>query len=380
MKSLIVLGAGQMQCSIIRKIRELGHKSIVCDINPNSPGVSLADEFYEISTMDYESILDLAVRLKIDGILTTSDAPIVIVSKVSEKLGLKGPTFESTKFTTNKYLLRSKLKSEGIKTPWFYKIDNLDEFKRISDKITFPFIIKPVDSSASRGVSIVKQEEDFGLQFKDTLEYSKQNYVLIEEFIKGREYSVETLTQNDQTDVIAITEKTLFASEHSFVESRHVVPANLPLNREKEINSLVKQSIQALGLNSCPTHTEVILTEKGPYIIEIAARLGGDFITSDLVPLATGVDMERNLISLTLGEPIQTEKTKNAFAGVQFLDSDLISNNNEKLNNLENIFFAEFPETNSPASKVVKNSLDRCGYYICVANDYNTLIKRLDLI
>ena len=111
--------------------------------------------------------------------------------------------------------------------------------------------------------------------------YSRHHQVLIEDFIVGREFSVETFTQNNETSIVAITEKMVIGEKQGyFVEDTHIEPARISEQEYKLIADTVLNAIKLIGLDNCPSHTEVKLNDTGAYIIEIACRLGGDYITS----------------------------------------------------------------------------------------------------
>lgn len=376
MKKLLILGAGIIQVPIIKKAKESGYYTIVADYDPKAPGFKYADKASTVSTIDKEAVLALAKEEQIDGILTTSDYPVNVVAYVGKKLGLPAMSQDVAEICTNKYLQRTLFLDNNIKTP-FFKLcgenQNLDEFKE------FPYIIKPSDSSASRGVRMVSNTEELRNAFNDALSYSRTKQVLIESFIEGREFSVETLTQDGFTHIVNITEKITKGEELGyFVEDVHLEPARLTNEERNLITDEVLGAISVIGFNNCPSHTEVKLNEKGAYIIEIACRLGGDYITSDLVPLSTGVDMLDNLIRLAMGEPIDAVQKISKVSFIQFLNQDnyyeclkFIESNKDKI-----IRYEIEPKHDRP----IKSSLDRMGYIIMQVEDYSEFNKIMDLI
>jgi carbamoyl-phosphate synthase large subunit len=208
--------------------------------------------------------------------------------------------------------------------------------------------------------------------------YSRSGNLLLEEYIVGKEYSVETLTQNCKTHIIAITEKTVKGKDGLFfVEDRHIIPANLNEKEIELIQKTVLKLIDTLNLGDSATHTEIKINKNGVYIVEVGARLGGDFITSDLVPLATGVDMLENVILLALGFPVKVEQSIHMYSGIQFIQSEnynSIKNFIEKNPGLfEDFQIKPFIETE------LKSSFDRLGYFITVRSNRKELIDILDL-
>jgi len=305
-------------------------------------------------------VLKLAQEESVDGLLTTSDYPVRVVSYVGEKLGLPAMTQRVAQVCTNKYEQRQLFKESGVNTPFFIQCNiNSD----LSELTSFPYIVKPVDSSASRGVEEVHNASQLGEAVKVACELSRTGNAIVESFIGGKEFSVETLTQGGITHIIQITEKLTRGEEQGyFVEDTHIEPARINKEEADAIRSEVMKATIAVGVDNCPTHTEIKLWEGNPYIIEMACRLGGDYITSDLVPLSTGISMMENLIRLSVGEKIDTEVKYNKWSCVQFLNEanyyrckDFIVSGDSHIRN---------SEVGEYKGSVIKSSLDRLGYII----------------
>ena len=374
MSRLLILGAGQMQVPIIALAKELGHTTIVADFDPNAPGFKYADIKSTVSTIDKDAVLQLAQSEKVDGILTTSDYPVRVVAYVSEKLGLPAMTQKVAEVCTNKYAQRVLFKENGVNTPFFIKCDMDSD---LSDLTSFPYIVKPVDSSASRGVEEVHNKQQLHDAVKVACSLSRSGNAIVESFIGGKEFSVETLTQGGITHIIQITEKLTRGEEQGFfVEDTHIEPARISNEEANAIREEVLRGTKAVGVNNCPTHTEIKLWNGKPYIIEMACRLGGDYITSDLVPLSTGISMLENLIHLSLGESIDIEPKYQKWSCVQFLNEenyyscrDFIKSGNDHIRR---------SEVGEYRSSVIKNSLDRLGYIIMQANTKEEISELID--
>lgn len=359
-KKLLIIGAGIIQIPLIEKAKEMGFFVITIDVNIKAPGNVFADLSLKIDTNDKTNILKTAQEHKIDGILTTSDYPVRAVAYVCKQLGLPGLNEKSAELCTNKYLLRNHLQNNNFLTPKYILITNDSE----TEKVDFlPSIVKPVDSSASRGVTKINTKQELQNAYQIAKKFSKQGHVIVEEFITGREFSIETLTQNKKTAIVALTEKTVKGAENKFfVEDRHVIPANLTKEQENEVKIYVEKVVGSIDLGDAPTHTEIKITEKGIYIIEIGPRLGGDFISSDLVPLATGVDMSKNLCLLSTNQKINTEHKYQKYSGIQFINSEnyeAVTKFLQKKNQ-----FIKKMKIDDFVAKPLESSFDRLGYFI----------------
>jgi biotin carboxylase len=375
----MILGAGEAQTPIIQKCNELDLLTIVVDFDKDAVGFKYADQKVLISTIDYEEVLKVAIEYKIDGIITTSDYPVRSVAYVCEKLGLNGLNSKAAEISTNKYLLRKCLKDHNILSPGFIKISNLDQLNQEKHTINFPLIIKPVDSSASRGVKKIINKAELERYYLEALNHSKCGDVILEDYIEGPEYSIEALCYRENIHVLAITEKTTSGFENIFfVEDRHIIPANLTESAKKQISLTIIEAIKKIGLDNCAIHAEVKLTSKGPIIIEIGSRLGGDYISSDLVPLSTGIDMHKQAINICLNNEIDVIPTKLMYAGVQFINSD---NHKAAGIHLDGIYAnSGFERSDLKEFKKIslKSSLDRLGYYIVKGETRKELLCLLD--
>lgn len=376
MKKILILGAGEMQIPVIQKVNEMGYESIALDYDENAIGFKYAMKKYVVSSNDADKVLAVAKQEKADALLTTSDYPVNVVAKVSQILGLPAMSPEVANICTNKYLQRKLFSDNGINAPKFYLLsDSVD----IASYKEYPYIVKPIDSSASRGVKKVNDDSELAEAIKEAKSFSRTGQVLIEQFIGGKEYSVETLTQSGETTIVNITEKLVIGEEYGyFVEDTHIEPARISKHEWQLIEEEVKKALKLIKADNCPSHTEVKLWNGKPYIIEMACRLGGDYITSDLVPLSTGIDMLANLVRLSLGIPVEKERTINKVSCVQFLNQ----NNYDRCKQ-----FVDSKDSHIVRSEIreysdhrIENSLDRLGYVIMQADDYSTveeILKRI---
>jgi biotin carboxylase len=144
--------------------------------------------------------------------------------------------------------------------------------------------------------------------------------VLAEEFMTGPEVSVESFTVDDVTHIVTITDKMVTELPY-FVETGHTEPSRLPEAAQRDIRGVTLAAVSALHLHNGPTHTEIKVTPDGAKLVEIAARLGGDFITSKLVPLSSGVDLIDCSLSSVLGEPVRWERTLSRGAAIRYIQA-----------------------------------------------------------
>lgn len=310
-KKIMILGASILQLPAIEKAKEMGIDVIAVDINPEAVGFKVPGVIKEvISTIDTPAIVEAAKKHQIDGIMTlATDMPMRSVAAVAKEMRLIGITEDTAIKATDKSVMRQVLQEHGVPVPKFYKVSNIDEYLSAVRSFSEPFVVKPTDSSGSRGIYLVKDPdnlEQIKAAYSYTKQYSHNGVVVVEKYMVGPEVSVETLAMDGNVRVIQITDKITTGAPH-FVEIGHTQPTRLSEETAEEIKKVAVAANHAIGIGNGPSHTEIIVTSEGPKIVELGARLGGDCITTHLVPLSTGVNMVERCIRIALGERSETE-------------------------------------------------------------------------
>lgn len=323
-KKLMILGASILQVPAIKKAKEMGIEVVVLDMNEQAIGFNYADKSLVISTIDIEKVVKAAEQEKIDGIMTlASDMPMRSVAAVCKQLGLIGIDEQTAINATNKAQMRECLKAHGVPVPKFYRVSNEQEYKSATKNFTDKFIVKPADNSGSRGVFLVQDLLDEQLVNEAYLyskQYSRSGEVVVEEFMRGEEVSVETISIDGECHVIQITDKLTTGAPY-FVEMGHSQPTKHDQSTVQKIKQVAKSAVNAIGIKNGPSHTEIIITEEGPKIVELGARLGGDCITTHLVPLSTGVDLVESCILIALGVKPDLQKKFDMASAIRYIPS-----------------------------------------------------------
>lgn len=386
MKKIMILGASILQLPAIKKAKEMGLEVVVVDMNPAAIGFKEKNIKCEvISTIDTEKILEAARKHKIDGIMTlASDMPMRSVAKVSKEMKLIGIDEDTALRTTNKALMRECLFKNGIPVPEFFKVNSKNEFIDIIEyfkKKKMSCIIKPVDNSGSRGVDLISNftNMDFiNKSFEYSKKYSRNGDIIVEEYMEGPEVSVETLSINGICNVIQITDKLTTGAPY-FVEIGHNEPSMLNEEIKKEIAKVASAAVNAVGIKNGPSHTEIKVTKNGPKIVEIGARLGGDNITTHLVPLSTGIDMVKCCIQIALGEKVDLKAKISKGSAIRYFKTELgeiedIEGIEEakKINGIQQISLIY---NIGEKIKSIQNSTDRAGFVIAQAATPEEAIK-----
>lgn len=316
-KTIMILGASILQLPAIEKAVEMGMKVVALDMNPNAVGFGVSGVIKEvISTIDVPAAIEVAKKHNIDGVMTlATDMPMRTVAAVAKECGLVGISEETAIKATDKSVMREALKAGGVPVPKFFKVTNIEEFTSAVGSIEGPFMVKPADSSGSRGIIKVEDRTDLESAYEYTKQFSRNGIVVVEECMVGPEVSVETLAIDGEVHVIQITDKITTGAPH-FVEMGHTQPTRLGC--ADEIKKVAIAANKTVGIENGPSHTEIIVTNVGPKIVEIGARLGGDCITTHLVPLSTGVNMVEACIRIALGEKPDIIPTLNCGSAIRY--------------------------------------------------------------
>lgn len=366
MKTLAVIGASYLQRPLVEKAQAMGLRVICFAWADGAVCADLVDKFYPISIVEKDSILSVCREEKIDGICTiASDVAAPTVAYVAEKLHLNGNQYESALRANDKFLMREAFSKVGIPCPRYSRVFRDQEID-FSDWHS-PLIVKPCDRSGSLGVMKVTCLEELQRSLDNALSLSFKHEAIVEEFIEGREISVEFISYHGVHYPLMITDKVTTGAPH-FVELEHHQPAELSEDQFEKIYSITQRALDALEITEGASHTEYKITESGEiYIIELGARMGGDFIGSDLVQLSTGYDFVKGVIDVALDSFEIPVLSKKGHSGVFFLCKET-----ERLLPCFQIETASLPivkkEMTDCILKSISCSADRSGYLIYQAD------------
>lgn len=304
MRKVLIIGASILQLPAIRKAKELGYYVGVVDYNPNAIGIAEADEYFNVSTIDEEGVVAVAQDFNPDGIMTlATDMPMRAVAKACEACGLPGVSYETAVKATDKAEMIKAFEAHGVEHPWYFVARDKTAFEEVLAQVTFPCIMKPTDNAGSRGVVLAHDIEELKNAYSYSEGESRGGAVIIEEYLHGPEFSIEVMVVDGEPHVLQITDKLTTGAPH-FVEMGHSQPTRQNEENQAKIRDLAIRACKAVGINCGPAHVEMILTKDGPKMVELGARMGGDCITTHLVPLSTGIDMVASTIKLACGEAV----------------------------------------------------------------------------
>lgn len=372
---LAIIGASYLQEPLIRKAKEKGIETHVFAWEVGDVGEKIADYFYPISIVDKELILEKCKEICVDGICSiASDLAAVTVNYVAEHMGLVGNSMSCVEVSTNKYNMRRCFEEHGDPSPKSIRVKCVEDLEGIS--LIFPVIVKPVDRSGSRGITKLNSMKGMKEAIENAMEQGFEKCALVEEFVTGKEYSVEYISMNGKHRFLAMTQKYTTGAP-CFIETGHLEPAPVDVKTLHNVQQVVSHALDSLGIKNGASHSEIKIDKYGNIkIIEIGGRMGGDCIGSSLVHLSTGFDFVDAVIDVALGKEPTTEKNSSRYAAVRFVfgQEDIENLNKLKRENLDILVQEDIHEI---TEEKITDSGSRFGYYIFASDSMEDIEKYL---
>lgn len=306
MKRLLMLGGSLYQTYAIKAAVEMGYYVITCDYLPDNPGHKFAHEYYNVSTTDKNAVLDLAKQLKVDGIVAyASDPAAPTAAFVAEKLGLPTSPYKSVEILSKKHLFRKYLAEHGFNVPKAKSYTTFEDAEKDIDSFHLPVMVKPVDSSGSKGINKLTDKSQLKAFVEDALSYSRDKIFLIEEFIvkNGPQISGDAFSVDGKL-VFHCLGNEFYSSkaDKDFAPLGECWPSIMPKKVIDDLTVDLQRLITSLGMKSTAYNVEAIYGTDGKvYILELGARSGGSLIPQ-VTKLATGVDMVPYVIKAAAGD------------------------------------------------------------------------------
>ena len=311
MKKILLLGGSFQQLIAIKTAKDMGLYTILCDYLEDNPGQYEADKFYLASTTDKEKILEIAQKENIDGILAyASDPAAPTAAYVAEEMRLPGNPYKSVDILCNKDKFREFLSKNGFNTPKAKGYDNKEKaFNDIKENyFKLPLIVKPVDSSGSKGVAVINSLDDSLELMEKAFNYSRNGRIILEEYVEKFGYQVAG-------DGLSVEGKLIFrdfANDHfdekcknPFVPISASFPYDMPLEIHQKIHDEIQKLLSLLNMGTCTYNFDIrIDKDYSVYLMEIAPRDGGNYIP-DIIKYRTGVNLVEASIRAALDLPIE---------------------------------------------------------------------------
>ena len=382
-KILMVIGAGKYQLPAIIKAKEMGLKVIATDLNPEAPGFRYADFHRIIDVKNMENNLEVAREFAIDGVISiVSELGVRTTAYIAEQLALPGLKYEAAIAATDKAIMRKKFLQANLPSPKFFKINTKEEAFAAILKLGLPVIIKPTDNSGSRGVTKIEKLADLDFSFSWAKENSGRGDIIVEQFLPGTEMTIEALSYNGKHHILAMCSKKRMPFPHC-VSIDLTYPPPFPAEVLAKVKKVVISALNALGINRGATHTEVMMTDRGPMLVEVAARGGGFGIFSDIVPFVSGVDIVKECIKIAMGYEVNISSKYSRAAVLRFFSFP--QGKIKKITGLQEarkikgIYLIELAARAGERVKPITSDGSRHGHIVAFAETREEAICRADL-
>lgn len=391
----VVLGAGTDQTFMIRCAQELGFKVLAFDYDPEAIGFKQADHYAIISTRDTDKLKSYLEAFQekgntLAGISTMGSEISEIIACLTHHFDLPGISQETAFIGSNKLAMKERFKERNIPIPQFKKIDTEDELAQFAQSVGYPVIIKPVDRSGARGVFYIEDPKQIPKLFQQSKSLSFINQVMVEEYLSGPQISTETLLTENQSKTPGFADRnyddaSLF--HPNIIENGGWTPSRLPNGTREKIEKLVETASRALGVKRGTTKGDVVLTEDGPKIIEMAVRLSGGDFSESLVPLGSGVNYIHSAIRIATGHDPEFENLEPKFkcfvANRYFFPPSGKLTAIHGIDTVQNLPWVEKLDIYvRPGEKIepASNHATRAGVFIVTSPNLNELEERIKMV
>ncbi len=373
---LVAVTAGRWQRHGIVEAKAAGLKILAVDADTNAEGFADADKVLRIDFTDYAAIIKAIkeLNLNIKGAVSfCSEAGMTLAATIREEFNLPGVHLDLCKKLLDKGIQRKIWTEKNVPGPIWKVCSTKEEAKKEIINFGFPLILKPTDSSGSRGVTKIESlQDDIDDAISRAFQFSTSGKVIIESFMDGTEFTVETFVENGNVHVLAVTEKKKVEGTRGTVASELATPIR-PKEIVDRIQNSVVDALKALGYTEGPGHAEVILKKDNSVgLVEVAGRGGGFMVFNRFVPAVSGVNIARLTAMQSVGLPVGKIESKNGAAVLRFFPSKpgtLKSISGiDKANEIEGVECDAFVEVGHVSNKAIADG-DRLGYILSRADN-----------
>ncbi|MCR5122822.1 MAG: ATP-grasp domain-containing protein [Ruminococcus sp.] len=311
MKKLLLLGGSAQQVVAIETAKRLGYYTVVCDYLTDNPGQYVADKFYLVSTTDKKAVLEVAEKEQIDGVIAyASDPAAPTAAYVAEQMGLPTNPYKSVDILCNKDKFRKFLSENGFACPTAKGFSHPEEAAAEKDNFDYPIIIKPVDSSGSKGVTILHTSEGFEEAVDFAFSFSRAKRIIVEKYIvRKHEYLIggDIFVNDGKVIIWGLMNCFRTHSTNPLVPGGKIFPALLDADDLDRAKATLQELVTKLDIKSGCMNIELeIDKDNNVYLLDIGPRAGGNMIPIQLSAIF-GVDIVEMSVLAAMGEPINAE-------------------------------------------------------------------------
>lgn len=389
---ILILGAGVYQVPLIVEAKKRGYRTFVASIKGDYPGFALADKVFYVNTTDKDAILEIAEEEQINAITTTgTDVAIISIGFVNSNMHLNGISYSSARILTDKALMKEAFIRGGVTTASFFCISTYLEAVEASEMLGYPIVLKIVDKSGSRGITIIDKED----QLKDTYEHAKSltgsDYMVVEKFVNGVEIGIDAIVQNGQLIMVMPHGKYMYKTDRNAIPLGHYCPMDCSKKLYSNIVNETKKIIKTTGLDNCAINIDAfVLPDDSLSVIEAAGRCGATGIP-EVISGYTGKNYYGYILDIALGVNIPKMEVNEGIPTASILLNSSQGGILEKLRYVydgkeyvnENLYIENMAKINIDTNpgKPVKpfcNGADRLGMAVMSSGTVDSLHKKVE--
>ncbi len=279
MKKMMILGAGVYQLPLISQARSMGFETIVVSVPGSYPGFALADKALYIDTRDKERVLKAARQEQIQGICTTgTDVAVSSIGYVCDQMGLSGISMRAADILCDKARMKEAFLAHDVRCAPGRRAYSVMEAVQAARETGYPAVVKRVDSSGSRGITVVNGDEDVKRAWMSAKEKTSREYVLVERKLNGVEIGVDGYVRNHRIIFFAPHTKFVYQGEHSTVPIGHAFPCPLSPELTEDLREQLQRCVDAAGADHCCFNADVFIDTDQAWVIEMGGRCGATCI------------------------------------------------------------------------------------------------------
>ena len=332
MKKILILGANEKQIQLIKAAKEEGYYVVVCDYTSDNPGIPLADKHYQVSYLDQDSVLSIAKKEKIDGVIGNNDPAMPMVAYISDRLGLPGNSPETIDKLISKSAFRQFQEQIGLYCPKHIETEDFSVVEKCIENLNYPIIVKPSVSAGSQGTTKIQANQTDKLRevFDICKDFSRNGKVTIEEYVEmptleGIEGDIFVFGDIILWNGLFTTRRSMMAP---MIPMTYIFPAILTQEKLSVIKKNVAKLFKEAGIRHGEYNIEMYFTKKEElFIIEVNPRQGGHLLPQQ-IKKHTEIDLTRLLVTTAVGQneyldDIVKKEPKNNFLTHHVVFSDI---------------------------------------------------------
>jgi len=304
--NVLCVGAGSEQLPAIQTAQRMGLSVIALDGNTEAIALPFADRSIVMDVRNHEQVIQQAQQWQVRCVLPVPlGAILTTVGAVNDAMGLRGISKQAAQRCTDKLKMRQCLHSAGLPSPQFREVTDVNTLDQVIQSIGFPVVLKPRFGSGSRGIVVAQDEMElqhwlpWHLEQKGVLSYEESS--IVEQVIFGTEVGIDGVVFDSRFALLLIRDKEITPLPFRLPYA-HLTPTTLPISIQEKLQDMLQKAVDALGLDNCPVHADVIIPGDGePVILDMSGRPSGFHISARMLPAATGIDAITQFICLALG-------------------------------------------------------------------------------